>query len=253
MNEQRIHYPALASELVESINALLLAGEVPVPSSGGAVVAIRPAQPSQAGGTDLALDVSIGGSPVRVRLNGCALEQALNDLLPAPAFAALDDDLKLAVLEATLAEPLGALRKTLGAEVALGNLDAGPAEEPGSSKEDAKADGEALSSLLFEVRIPADVARCSVVVDLLSPLPAAVLAQLAAAAEPPVNDFGGLPVPVTFELGEASLSAAEFDSLEAGDVVLFDQCHCLDDRLRVNVCDHHFQLGTLEDPSAIII
>ena len=247
MSEQRIPYPVLAGELVESINALLLAGELHVPGDGGAVVSIRPALPSETRDIDLTLGASIGGSPIRVGLNRWAVEHALDDLMPAPAFAALDDRLKLAVLEAALAEPLGVLRTLLGAEVVLGSLgDAGPA------RESAEAGGDAMGSLLFEVRAPADVARCRVVVDLLSPLPASVLTQLASSPAPRVNDFGGLPVPVTLELGEASLSAVEFNSLEAGDVVLFDHCHFVDDRVRVNVCDRIFQVGALEGPNLTV-
>ena len=130
----------------------------------------------------LLLEVAVGGSPVRIRLNEGAVEEALGGSMPAPAFAALDDDLKLAVLETTLAEPRGALRTLFGAEVVLRNLDSGPAEAGGSSSQAWVAGAGALNCLLFEVRVPADVVRCRVLVELLSPLPDSVLAKLASSA-----------------------------------------------------------------------
>ena len=246
MNEQRISYPRLAGALVESINALLSAGELSVPIDGGAVVAIGPAQAPEAFDSGLDLEVAVGGSPVRIGLNRGAVDEALGGLMPAPAFAALDDDLKLAVLETTLAGPRGALRTLLGADIVLRNLDSGPAEAGGSSSEAPEAGGEALNGLLFEVRVPADVVRCRVLVELLAPLPDSVLAQLASSTGFRAHDFGGLPVPVTIELGEASLSASEAGSLEAGDVVLFDRCYVLDGRMRVNLGGRRFLAGRLE-------
>ena len=246
MNGQAIPYPKLAGALVESINALLSAGELRVPGDGGAVISIGTAQAPAAYGAGLTLIAAVGGSSIRVRLIGGAVEEALGQLMPASAFAALDEDLKLAVLETTLAEPLVALRTLLGADVVLESIDAGQGEDGGSSSESFVARNGPLNSLLFEVRVPADVVRCRVLVDVLTPFPASVLAHLASFSGSQANDFGDLPVPVTVEVGEASLSAAEFSSLEAGDVVLFDQCHVLDDRLRVNVGNRAFLVGTLE-------
>ena len=234
-NGQAITYPKLAGALVESINALLSAGELRASGAGGAVVAIGPALAGKAGGIETTLVATVGGSPIHVRLNVAALREALGQVMPAPAFAALDDDLKLAVLEATLAEPLDVLRTLLGAEVALAGIDPEPVE-----------DGGTINGLLFEVRAPVDVARCGVLVELLAPLPDSVLSRLASSAGPRANHFGDLPVPVTFELGESSLSAAEFGSLESGDVVLFDQCHLAEDRLRVNIGDRFNLVGALD-------
>ena len=200
--------------------------------------------------TRLTLAVAIGGSPVRVRLNQGAVEAALGPLIAESAFSTLDDDLKLAVLETALDEALAVLRALLGAEVVLKGLDADPAGigqrlNPGNAN-----GGVSLDSLVCEVRVPAEVVRCSVLVELLSPLPDSLLAKLATGAAPRRKGLDGLPVPVTVELGSASLSAAEFDSLAPGDIVLFDRCHILEGRLegrvRINVCDSVFRVGTLD-------
>ena len=246
MSGQRIPYPCLAGALVESINVLLSAGELRSTGDDGTAWSIGMFPASGAYDTRLTLAVAIGGSPVRVRLNHGAVEAALGPLIAEPAFATLDDDLKLAVLETALDEALAGLRALLGTEVSLNGLDADPAGSgqrlnPGNTTGDPP-----LHSLVCEVRLPADVVRCSVLVELLSPLPDSVLAKLAIVAEPRWKGLGGLPVPVTVEFGSASLSAAEIGSLEPGDIVLFDQCHILEGRLRINICDSVFLVGTLD-------
>ena len=88
--------------------------------------------------------------------------------------------------------------------------------------------------------------RFAVLVDLASPLPESVVGRLAASPAGRTRDLEGLPVPVTFELGAASLSSVELRSLEPGDIVLLDQCHAAEGRVRVNICDRLFLMGELE-------
>ena len=246
MSGQRISYPGLAGELVDSVNALLSAGELRFAGDGASACSIAPFHACEDYETSLTLGVAVGGSPLRVRLNRPAVEAALGPLLSASDFAALDDDLKLAVLETALDEPLGALRELSGADVVLESLDSDPAGKSDAPNQGDSAGDAAVNSLVFEVRVPADVVRCRVQVELLSALPASVLAKLASVPNSGAHGLGGLPVPVTFELGEGSLSAAEISSLEPGDIVLFDQCHILEGRVRVNVCDSFYQVGTLD-------
>ena len=242
---QRIPYPKLAGSVVDSINAVIAAGEFLVAGEDGPFSVAPAIAP---GGYDacLTLSFAVGGSPVHVHLNRAAVECALGGLIDVSAFATLDDDLKLAVLEAALDAPLGTLNALLRAEVVLegivrDRMGAGAASRRLDGDEAARFDG-----LLFEVRGPPEVVRCAVLVDLVSPLPASVVERLAESPAGRTRDLESLPVPVTFELGAASLSSVEFRSLEPGDIVLLDQCHAAEGRLRVNICDRFFLVGELE-------
>ena len=243
---QRIPYPRLARAVVDSVNAVIVAGELQVPGECGPFSFAPGIAP---GGYDacLTLSFAVGGSPVRASLNPAALDCALGDLIDAAAFATLDDDLKLAVLEAALASPLRALTALLGAEVVLQGIvgdwtNAAVAASPRLDGDEAAP----FAGLLFEIRHPSEGVRCAVLVDLVSPLPRSVVERLAESPASRARDLAGLPVPVTFELGAASLSLGELRSLEPGDIVLFDQCHAAEGRLRVNVCDRLFLMGELE-------
>ena len=242
---QRIPYPKLAGSVVDSINAVMVAGELLVPGEGGPCSVV----PVVArGGYDacLTLSFAVGGSPVRAYLNPAAVDCVLGDMIDVSAFATLDDDLKLAVLETALAAPLGALTAWLRAEVVLEGI-VGDRLDTGAASR--RLDGDAAApfgGLLFELRRPPEVVRCAVLVDLISPLPESVVARLVESPAGRTRDLGGLPVPVTFELGAASLSPVEFRSLEPGDIVLLDQCHVVEGRLRVNICDRFFLMGELE-------
>ena len=179
LTEQRISYPKLAGAVVDSVNAVIVAGELQVPGEGGPFSFAPGIAP---GGFDACLTLSfvVGGSPVRAHLNSAALDCALADLIDAPAFATLGDDLKLAVLETALAAPLGALTALLGAEVVLEGIvgdrtDAAGAASPRVDGDDATPFG----GLLFEVRRPPEGVRCSLLVDLVSPLPESVMERLA--------------------------------------------------------------------------
>ena len=244
--EQRIPYPKLARNLVDSLNAVIVAGELQVPGEGGAFSFAPGIAP---GGYDayLTLTFAVGGSPVRAHLNRAALDFALGDLIDATAFATLDDDLKLAVLETALAAPLGALAALLGAEVVLAGIAGDRTDAAGAPSPRLDGDEAApFAGLIFEVRRAPEGVRCAVLVDLVSPLPESVVERLAASATDRTRDLEGLPVPVTFELGAATLSSAELRSLEPGDIVLFEQCHAGEGRLRVNICDRYFLMGELE-------
>ena len=243
---QRILYPKLAPSVVNSVNAVIVAGEFEVSGEGGPFSFAPVVAP---GGYDacLTLSFAVGGSPVRAHFNPAALDFVLGGLIDAAAFATLDDDLKLAVLETGLAAPLGALTALLGAEVVLAGIVGDPADAARAASPGLDGD-EALPfhGLLFEVRRPPEVVRCAVLVDFFSPLPELVVERLAGSPTARTRDLEGLPIPVTFELGAASLSQVELRSLEPGDIVLFDQCHAGEGRLRVNICDRFFLMGELD-------
>ena len=243
---QRIPYPKLASGVVDSVNALIAAGELQVPGEGGPLSLVPAIAP---GGYDacLTLSFAVGGTPIRAHLNPAALDFALGGLIDATAFATLDDDLKLAVLETGLAAPLRALTALLGAEVVLSGIIGDRTDAAGAASPRLDGDEAArLEGLIFEVRRPPEGVCCAVLVDLASPLPESVVERLAESPAGRTRDLEGLPVPVTFELGDASLSSVELRSLEPGDIVLFDQCHAAEGRLRINICDRLFLMGELE-------
>ena len=237
MNGQRIHYPHLASELLDSVNALSSIGRLPAIGDGEPRRSIVPSR-LRGYETCLTLEVAVGGSAVRVHLDGGALEAALAGQMARQAFETLDDDLKMAVLETTLTESLTALSRLLRAEIVLQRVGPVPGD-PG-----ADAPGVRLQRLLFEVCRASGPVCCTVLLELTSPLSDSVLARLAGFRGR--RDCGGLPIPVTFELGCASLSHAELRSLEAGDIVLFDRCYIAQNQLRVNICNTLFEVGTLE-------
>ena len=243
---QRIPYPKLAGSVVDSVNALISAGELLVPGEGGPF-SVVPAVARGGYDAGLTLSFAVGGSPVRAHLNPAAVDCALGGLIDASAFATLDDDLKLAVLETALAAPLGALTALLGAEVVLEGIAGDRTDATGAASPRLDGDEAApFDGLLFEVRRPPEVVRFAVLVDLASPLPESVVGRLAASPAGRTRDLEGLPVPVTFELGAASLSSVELRSLEPGDIVLLDQCHAAEGRVRVNICDRLFLMGELE-------
>lgn len=239
MNAPCISYPRLAGEVVESLNALASAGEIPVAADSERHWAIRPGVPCGRYERRLTLDVRVGGSPLKVHLDRAAAETACGDLIAWSDFERLDADLQAAVLDAALAPPVAALTDLLRAEVLLDGV---PVlvdhDAPGAAHASA-----APEELLFEVRTDTDIVRCSVMVEVAGPLPPSVIDLLAGFRRP--RDCGGLPCAVTFELGDAALSEAEFRSLEPGDIVLFDRCYVLEDRVRVNVCDRVSRIGTL--------
>ena len=240
MNAPCIRYPRLAGDVVESLNALASVAEVPVPVDGERQWAIRPGLPCGGYERCLTLDVLVGGSPLKIHLDRAAAETALGDLIAWPAFERLDQDLKAAILDTALARPLALLTNLLLADVVLDDL-------PAPTDRDAAEAGHASAApeeLLWEVRTDEDIVRCSVLVEVTRALPRSVIELLATFRRS--RDCGGLPCPVTFELGYAGLSEAEFRALEPGDIVLFDRCYLSEDRLRVNVCDRVSRIGTLD-------
>ena len=245
VNGKRITYPRLAGELVDSVNALSSCGALSVPSPGEPRWSVRPVPPDGPYRSRLALVVTVGGSPVRLHLDGGAVEAAVGELIAVESFEALDPDLKMAVLEYALEAPLRALGEALDARVALQGV---PGEGSGAA-------GDGTRGLRVAVHGPEDEVRCTVMVEPDAPLPESVQATLARFR--PSRDFGEVPVRVTFEAGCASVAQADLRDLAPGDIVLFDRCYVADDRLRVNVCGSEFLMGRLagrrvtveEDPS----
>lgn len=232
----RLAYPQLAEALVGSVNAFASGAETAVLRGGGGAWTVRARLPIEAYEPSLTLSLCIGGGRQRVRLDATAVETLLGGLVAAPVFKALDKDLQAAVLEAAMAGPLVALKQWLDAEVLLEDVLAADAGA------DAVAGGPAVE-LLFDIGDPAGGVRCSVLLELSSPLPAATMETLAAGALR--RDCGDVPVPVTFELGSAELSAADLGSLSPGDIVLFDRCYVADEMLRVNIAGCAFRMATL--------
>ena len=242
---QPIPYPKLAGSLVDSINSAVSSGELVLPVEG-APVSVVPMLAPGAYDTCLVLSFSVGGSSVRVHLNPAAVGCALGSLIDVPSFASLDDDLKLAVLEAALAVPLGPLSALLRAEIVLESIIDGSKAAGTELRLPEEGGAFSFPGLLFEIRQPPELVCCAVLVEFVSPLPESLIKCLAEYATGRNRDLGVLPVPVRFELGASSLSSVEFRSLEPGDIVLFDQCHIVEGRLRVNIGDRIFLVGELE-------
>ena len=240
MNTPCLAYPKLSGDVVESLNALASVSEIPVPTDGERHWAIRPGLPCGVYERCLTLDVRVGGSPLKVHLDRAGVDAALGDLIAWPAFERVDQDLRAAILDTALARPLALLTNLLRAEVLLDDVPA-PADRDTPEAGRVRA---APEELLCEVRTDNDIVRCSVLVEVTGPLPRSVIELLATFRRS--CDCGGLPCPVTFELGYAGLSEAELRSLEPGDIVLFDRCYLSEDRLRVNVCDRVSCIGTLD-------
>ena len=168
------------------------------------------------------------------------------DLISRQAFEALDDDLKLAILESALAGPLDALAKHLQTPITLNSMTAGTdADERGAAAPGGNA-GTSPNRLLLDILRRADSARFAVEVELRSALPESVRSLLKEATADQRRKFSQLPASVTFELGAASISADNFRSLEPGDVILFDQCYIGESRMRINVCNRFFQQGEVD-------
>ena len=241
MNAARIPYPRLAGDAVESLNALASVAQIPVPADGERPWAIRPGVPCGGYERCLTLDVRVGGSPLKVHLDRAAAETALGDLVAWPAFERLDPDLRAAVLDAALTRPLTILTDLLRAEVALDGVPPAPAH---ADETRAGPENAARRDVLCEIVTDTDIVRCCVMIELTDPLPRSVIDVLAGFRRS--RDCGGLPCPVTFELGDAVLSEVELRSLEPGDIVLFDRCYLSEDRLRVNICDRVSRIGTLD-------
>lgn len=229
-------YPPLAEALVGSVNAVVSGAATAELAAGGGTWTVRVRLPVDTYEPYLTLGIRIGGSGQRARLDATAVETLIGGLVAAPAFQVLDKELQAAVLETALVGPLAALRQWLDAEVILEDvLDADAGAE-------AVADGLAVA-LLFDIGDPAGGVRCSVLVELSSPLPAATVETLARGALR--CDCGEVPVPVTFELGSTELSATDLGSISPGDIVLFDRCYFADETLRVNVAGRAFRMATL--------
>lgn len=240
MNGKRIAYPRVAGELVDSVNALSSCDALPIPSRGEPRCSVRPVPPDGRYRSRLTLVVTVGGCPVRLHLDGGAVEAAVGELIAVESFEALDPELKMAVLEYVLAAPLRALGEALDARVALEGV---LPEGSGAVGDGMRGLEAAPCGLLVAVHGPQDEVRCTVMVELDAPLPESVQATLARCR--PSRDFGEVPVRVTFEAGCASVAQADLRDLAPGDIVLFDHCYVADDRLRVNVSGSGFLMGRL--------
>ena len=232
---RRLAYPRMAEGLVGSVNALASGTGTVVLRDGGSAWTVRARLPPEAYESSLTLGMCIGGSRERVRLDDIAVETLLGGVVAAPLFKALDKELQAAVLEAALAGPLTALRRWLAVEVVLEDV---LSAEAGA----AAVASQPAVELLFDIGDPTGGVQCSVLLELSSPLPAATVEALAGAASR--RDCGDVPVPVTFELGSAEVSAADLESLSPGDIVLFDRCYRVGEALRVNVAGRAFRMGT---------
>lgn len=245
MTGERLAYPKVPGDLVGSINAVSCTG-LRIPADGEPGFSVSPA-PNVAYRTCLTLGVTVGGSPARLHLDAGALDAAVGGFIAAEAFASLDSELQLAVLETALASPLARLGETLRSEVVLQDIRTVQPDADGPGMLDSDSSGgrrPSSGSLLLEVHGTRDTVCCTVLLDLDAPLPDAVTTALGVGRRR--WDCSHLPVRVTFEAGCASVAAREYRTLEPGDIVLFDQCYVADDRVRVNICDTEFRVGRLE-------
>ena len=232
MNEQPISFPGLADPLVASVNSVASCTEITLPEDGEDRYAVRSALCTGPYERQVTVVVSIAGSSIRVHLDSGAIECAVGDLLPPPAFAQLACELQAAVLQATLARPMAAASGLLGAEVLL--------SEVLPRTDDVHYPSAA--EFLLEIR-RASLVVCTVVVELDTPLPPSVVDTLGGFRRP--LDCAGIPFPVTFEVGRTSLAKRDLRSVEPGDIVLFDRCYIDGDALRVNVADRFSMMGSV--------
>ena len=238
MNWRPISYPRITGNVADTINALLARAQ-PIELASGGGYSIRTFAVRERCDTCLSLGIEVGGAAMDVHLSPAALEGLLTDLLSRRAFAALDEDLQLAVLETALAEPLDALKRYLQTPVTLTGV-----RRNGKPPRQAGPAGKRQvppHSLQFEIRRHADDALFAVQVDLNSGLPEPARSVLGDSGACRRRDLGYLPAPVVLELGSASLPASELRSLEPGDIVLFDECYIGGGQLRVNVGDLLFR------------
>lgn len=250
-------YSKLSGDVVESINVLLSRGRPIGIASGAEAYSIRPLAAQGFYNARLSLRIEVGGAATEVHLSPATLDAILSDLIPREAFETVADDLKLAVLEAALSKPLGALTEHLKTSVTLQAITqvrgscpterANTATDIDSEREPGGLRPSTPNSVLFEVRRQSDAASFNLQVDLLSALPGSVQRLLSEPSARRRRDFGQLPATVTFEMGTSSLSAREFQSLEPGDIVLFNQNFISERQLRVNIGDSIYMLANVDE------
>ena len=238
MDWQRIEFPSLSPAFVAASNEL---AKIATPIDLDAGWSVLPSPANDGAAVRLTLDLDFGGSRLLAHLNAAALELALGELISKQAFEALERELQLAVLEATLDRPLAALGARFGVAVRLLDIRTG---RDGPDGVDAQTQNP-CNCWAFEGRDSSQQAQLTAQVEFLDPLPASVSAALAS-VELRCRNLDHLPFPVRFEVGRTSVSVAEFEGLETGDVLLLDECHLTDDGLRVNVCGMSVWQGRLE-------
>ena len=235
MMARRLTYPPVAQALVESVNALASSAGITVPAAGDGSWSIRPRLPTAPYERRLTLGLRIGGGTHRAHLDAAAVDVVLGDLAGTVSFDTLDGDLQVAVLEEALAEPLAAMARSLSAEVVL---DGRP-----SAAADTGSPPPSPGEVQIDVHDPGGRTRCAVLLELGSPLPSATLETLAASAGR--RDCADVPIPVTFELGQAEISGVDLRSLAPGDIVLFDRCYLVENQMRVDFGGGITRLGTI--------
>ena len=240
LNWLPILYPKLSGNVVDTINMLIARAQPFELQNGDVAYSIRPLSFRERCDSCISLCVEAGGVPIGVHLSPATLEAVLMDLLSRQAFEALDDDLRLAVLEIALAEPLSTLSRYLQTPLTLTGFAA--VGEPPSP---VCVPYIAPHSLLFEIRRKSDESLFVVQVDLNAGLPEPARSVLHDTPVYRTRDLGSLPAPVVFEFGTASLSMSEIRSLEPGDIILFDECFIDGGQLRINVGDRMFHSGTV--------
>ena len=262
MNWRPVSHPKLSSAVVESTN-LLLSRKLPIQvRSASETYSIRTYPAKSDYNACLVLDFDVGGAAVLAYFNSGLLNATLVDLMPTEQFETLDDDLKLAVLEVALDKPLASLKEVLHTPVTLQKVVAGDdcshRDGPSNSSIDQSPVATfnstpwVANALQFEIGRQSESDYFTVQIEILSALPEPICNRLIESCATRRRNLGHLPIPVTFELGAVALSTGELGSLEAGDILLFDESYIALGKVRVNIARHRFLLADVDDQSLTV-
>lgn len=247
MNWRPISYPRLSVNAIATINALLSRDRPIEMANGDASYSIRPCAVRERFNTCMSLRIEVGGAAIDVHLTPATLEAVLTDLLSRQAFEELDNDFQFAVLETALADPLDTLSRYLQTPVTLTATTGIGGTGPDTDEQGCPV-GEPRSiphSLRFDIHRQSDASLFVVQADLDAGLPESALQILGDGSARRRRDFAALPAPVVFELGRAVLPASDAQSLEPGDIVLFDESYVDNGKLRISVGDRIIHQGEI--------
>ncbi len=181
----------------------------------------------------------IGDCMLSVYLSDSALDALLVHIVPSSSLKALPEDLQFALLSATIFPLTNTLKKQLGAILTLEGFE--------------WSDGATANGLFVQITSAQITSAQTILVTIDRPLPAPVADWLGDAGQAPIaKDYAWLTLPVNLELGHASLTVSDIQSLQSGDIVLLSTSYLSDGRLRVSISNHFSCLARISGNDLIV-
>ncbi len=180
------------------------------------------------------LDVSIGDGDASIYLNNNVLSMLLEGDIPPQAFSDLPEELQFALIEVGLLPSIQFLKEELDTQLVLHKV---------YTLDSAELDGAMLCLTLHS----SEQHQSGQILISPSSQFAGVLSQklTALAGQVPPLTYGYLPLPASIEVGKTEVSQNTYNTLEVGDIIVFDHFYTSEQGYKVNIAQQKMFMGII--------